>query len=99
MSHTETETSAGARHLRGNDCSERRPDEPSFSLGCDAASGHFDAHALGFWERYGRRTLDRLALPAAGWCPRPRRVLRHRLVDAREVRAIETNVIYTTTRK
>ena len=28
----------------------------------DAASGHFDAAPLGFWERYGERTVARLAL-------------------------------------
>ncbi len=30
----------------------------------DAASGHFDATPLGFWERYGESTIARLALPA-----------------------------------
>jgi len=30
----------------------------------DAASDHFDDEPLSFWERIGKRTIDRLALPA-----------------------------------
>lgn len=30
----------------------------------DAAADHFDDEPLGFWERIGKRTVDRLALPA-----------------------------------
>lgn len=32
----------------------------------DAASGEFDDAALGFWDRYGQRTVERLALPIGG---------------------------------
>src|SRR6266852_5696180 len=30
----------------------------------DAAADHFDDEPLGFWERIGKRTVDRVALPA-----------------------------------
>jgi ubiquinone/menaquinone biosynthesis C-methylase UbiE len=32
----------------------------------DTAADHFDAGALGFWSRYGRRTVERLS-PRPGW--------------------------------
>jgi ubiquinone/menaquinone biosynthesis C-methylase UbiE len=30
----------------------------------NAAADHFDDAALGFWDRYGRKTVERLSLPA-----------------------------------
>ena len=32
----------------------------------NAASDHFDSAPLAFWERYGRRTVERLSMPRAG---------------------------------
>lgn len=32
----------------------------------NAASDHFDSAPLAFWDRYGRRTVERLSLPRAG---------------------------------
>ncbi len=32
----------------------------------DAAADHFDARPLGFWARYGQRTVERLMLPEGG---------------------------------
>jgi len=34
----------------------------------NAAADHFDDGPLAFWDRYGRRTVERLSLSRDRWC-------------------------------
>lgn len=76
----------------------------------DAAAGFFDDSALGFWDRFGRATVDRLELRPGpivrATCDAlsvdERHAVRAKFLAAiadRHVTTIETNVIYAQANK
>jgi hypothetical protein len=67
---------------------QRRRCQKESGCGYNAAADFYDHPTNAFWERYGRRTIERLQLPAGV------KEENLRFIRAENVRSVETNVLY-----